>query len=728
MTLTSTRRKVWPWLVPVLSAVAFVPAPPVGEDTSKDRTGLVEARARNFWAFTSVVRPPMPELRDATWVRNSVDAFVLAKLRAAGLEPAPPADKTTLLRRAYYAVTGLPPTPAEVDGFLADGSSDAYDKVVDRLLESRHYGEHWARHWLDLVRYAETNSFERDGAKPFAWRYRDYVIRSFNDDKPYDQFIREQLAGDELDAVTPDTIVATGYYRLGTWDDEPVDREQVYYDELDDVLATTGQTFLGLTVNCGRCHDHKIDPFSQRDYYRLLAFFHGVRRYDNGPGSLRPIGPEDEQRQHRQELDEHKRKLAEIDRQLAAIEDTVRPQLEGGERDDFKHEANRVAILKKHVPDVVSEQTIERYQSLHKERDHLRKNPPPAGAQGLCVTEDGPRDTFVLVRGSHRNRGEQVGPGFPTVLTVPDAPAPTISPPPQAATTCGRRRVLADWIADPTNQLTARVMVNRVWQYQYGRGIVRSASNFGYGGTPPTHPELLDWLASEFVARGWRLKPLHRLLLTSNTFRMSSVAHPSALSKDPENDLLSHFDLRRLSAEELRDSVLAVCGNLDRHKTEGPSVYPVIPPEVLAGQSQPGNGWGKSTPEEAAARSVFVHIKRSLTVPTLAAFDAADTDSPCPVRNTTTQPTQALALLNSEFANSQAKVFADDLRKQSGDGTAQVRLALARVLQRIPTESEVARGVRFIRALCEKDALPPEEALRRFCLLAVNLNEFVFLE
>ena len=333
MTLTSTRRKVWPWLVPVLSAVAFVPAPPAGEDTAKDRTGLVEARARNFWAFKSVVRPPMPELRDAAWVRNPVDAFVLAKLRAAGLEPAPPADKTTLLRRAYYAVTGLPPTPAEVDAFLADSSTDAYEKVVDRLLESQHYGEHWARHWLDLVRYAETNSFERDGAKPFAWRYRDYVIRSFNEDKPYDQFIREQLAGDELDAVTPDTIVATGYYRLGTWDDEPVDREQVYYDELDDVLATTGQTFLGLTVNCGRCHDHKIDPFSQRDYYRLLAFLHGIRRYDNGPGSLRPIGSEEEQRQHRQELDEHKRKLAEIDRQLAAIEDTVRPQLEGGERE-----------------------------------------------------------------------------------------------------------------------------------------------------------------------------------------------------------------------------------------------------------------------------------------------------------------------------------------------------------------------------------------------------------
>jgi mono/diheme cytochrome c family protein len=261
-----------PWPADAVKSLAKHTGPPPVDDD-----------ARRFWSFRPVARPQVPQVQDRAWVRNPVDAFVLAKLEAAGLHPAPPADKATLLRRAYYAVTGLPPTPQEVDAFLADAAADAYEKVVDRLLASHHYGEHWGRHWLDLVRYAETNSFERDGAKPFAYGYRDYVIRSFNRDKPYDRFLREQIAGDELYPGDADALIATGFYRLGTWDDEPVDRDQAYYDELDDVVTTTGQVFLGLTVNCARCHDHKIDPFPQRDYYRLLAFFHGIRRYDIRP-------------------------------------------------------------------------------------------------------------------------------------------------------------------------------------------------------------------------------------------------------------------------------------------------------------------------------------------------------------------------------------------------------------------------------------------------------------
>jgi hypothetical protein len=289
--------------------------------------------------------------------------------------------------------------------------------------------------------------------------------------------------------------------------------------------------------------------------------------------------------------------------------------------------------------------------------------------------------------------------------------------------------VLADWLADPKNPLTARVLVNRVWQYDFGRGIVRSSSNFGYQGTPPTHPELLDRLASEFVAGGMRLKRLQRLLLTSSAFRMASRADADSRARDPENDLLGHFDLRRLTAEEVRDSVLAVSGNLNAAKTEGPSVFAVIPPEVLAGQSRPGNGWGQSTPQEAAARSVFVKVKRSLAVPVLAAFDAADVDATCPVRFTTTQPTQALALLNGEFINSQAQVFAEGVWREAGpNAPAQVRLVLRRVRQRPPTATEVARGVRFIDEGREHDGLSEGEALRRFCLLALNLNEFVYLD
>ncbi len=335
----------------------------------------------------------------------------------------------------------------------------------------------------------------------------------------------------------------------------------------------------------------------------------------------------------------------------------------------------------------------------------------------------------MLPRGNPQNHGERVEPGFPAVLTPPGAAPLVIPPPGPGASTCGRRRVLADWLADPHNPLTARVMANRVWQYHFGRGIVRSASNFGYQGTPPTHPELLDWLASEFVAGGMRLKALDRLILTSSAFRMSSRADADALARDPENDLLARFDLRRLTAEEVRDSVLAVSGNLNRTKAEGPSVFPVVPQEVLAGQSMPGNGWGQSSPREAAARSVFVHIKRSLAVPVLAAFDPADVDASCPVRFTTTQPAQALELLNGDFIHAQARVFADGLRREAGpDAAAQVRLALRRVLQRPPTRAEVERGVRFLAESQAKDGLSAAEALRRFCLLALNLNEFVYLD
>ncbi len=687
----------------------------------------VDEKARNFWAFRPVVRPEVPQPKDRSWVRNPVDAFVLAKLEEKGFRPAPPASKVSLLRRASYAVTGLPPTPAEVDAFLADNSPNAYEKVVDRLLASHHYGEHWGRHWLDLVRYAETNSFERDGPKPFAWRYRDYVISSFNADKPYDRFIREQLAGDELPDVTPDSIIATGYYRLGTWDDEPADRLLAYYDELDDVVATTGQTFLGLTVNCGRCHDHKIDPFPQKDYYSLLAFFHGIRRYGNGLDSLRFIGSEEERKKNQAQINEHKRKLAEIETQLSAIEKEVQPKLQGGERNDFKYQPNRERLVRKHAAEEVSV----RYTLLLRQKVARNRSTPRALGQALCVTEDRPsaRNTFVLMRGNPHNKGDRVEPRFPSVLTAADASAPKIPAPAKAARTSGRRLVLANWIADASNPLTARVMVNRMFQYDFGRGIVRSTSNFGYMGNPPTHPELLDFLASELVRSDWKLKPLHRMLLTSSAFRMSSQADSTVTARDPENDLLGRFDLRRLTAEEVRDSILSACGNLNLNKTAGPSVFPVIPAEVLAGQSMPGHGWGKSTPEEAAARSVFVHIKRSLAVPLLAAFDSPDPDLPCPVRFTTTQPTQALGMLNSSFVNGQAGTFADSLRREAGnEEKARVRLALRRVLQRTPTQTEIDRGVRFLAELRDRDKLSADEALRRFCLLALNLNEFLYLD
>ncbi|MFN4260763.1 MAG: DUF1553 domain-containing protein [Gemmataceae bacterium] len=702
--------------------------------TQKLGAPVVDDHARQFWSFRPVQRPPLPAVKNAGWVKNPIDAFLLAKLEAAGLEPAPPAAPHALLRRLYYDLIGLPPTSEEVRAFEQAARDDfpaAYEAVVDRLLASPHYGERWGRHWLDLVRYAETNSFERDGAKPHVWRYRDYVIRSFNEDKPYDRFIMEQLAGDELDNVTVDAIIATGYYRLPLWDDEPADPPLAVYDELDDIVSTTGQVFLGLTVGCARCHDHKIDPFPQEDYYRLLAFFRGIRRYGvrshetvvqasvkEVPLSAdAPLAPE--------ALALHRDQIKNLDNQLAQIDNTIRSKLIGGEKDDYQYEQNRLAILQRHVGKLIDNKTLARYQTLWAERERLRNTPPANVIPVLCVKEMGPKppDTFVLKRGNPGAHGAKVTPGFPSVLTTlsADEPRPT-------ASTSGRRRVLAEWLASPDNPLTARVLVNRLWQYHFGRGIVRSSSNFGYQGTPPTHPELLDWLASEFVASGWKLKRMHKLMVMSNAYRMSSRMNADAFAVDPENDRCWRFDPRRLTAEEIRDTILAVSGNLNR-KMFGPSIYPVIPPEVLAGQSRPGAGWGKSSPEEAARRSVYIHIKRSLPVPILASFDAADPDATCPVRFTTTQAAQALGLLNSDFTNEQARLFAQDVHKHVGDDdAAQVCLILWRVTQRAPTTLEIDRGTRLLHRMRNEHKQSPEEALRSFCLLALNLNEFVYVD
>jgi mono/diheme cytochrome c family protein len=685
----------------------------------------VDDHARSFWSFQKVHRPDVPTDHDTAWVRNPIDAFIAAGLDAASLKPAAPASRTSLLRRVYYDLTGLPPSVDDVKAFLADDSPEAYEKVVDRLLASPQYGERWARHWLDLVRYGETNSFEVDAAKPEVWRYRDYVIRAFNDDKPYDQFIREQLAGDELEPITADGIIATGYYRLGPSDGGAPDKLQATFDDLDDILATTGQVFLGLTVNCARCHDHKIDPFPTKDYYRLLAFFRGIDH--GGRRSLRPIDLPADKNLTAGQVADYLKQTAAITEEIAGIEEALEGKLKAGERDDFAVETNRPSIVRAHFPADISDQTLARYEVLLHERNVLRNNQPSTVAKALCVTEAGanPPVTHILQRGNPRSEGPEVTPGFPSVVTTAE---PEISAAAAGAQTSGRRKVLANWIASADNPLTARVMVNRLWHYHFGRGLVRTVSDFGYGGKPATHPELLDWLASEFVDGGWRLKRLHKLIVMSSTYRMSSLPNEAALAKDPENDLMWRYDLQRLEAEELRDSVLAVCGNLNL-KMGGPSVYPKIPAVVFAGQSRPGDGWHESPPEEANRRSVYVHVKRSLALPMLAVFDSADTDASCPARFATTQPTQALAMLNSEFLNEQAKIFANDVRKQVGEEVAdQIRVALRRVMQREPTDVEVNRGLELMGKLRTAHGQSSEAALKNFCLMALNLNEFMYLD
>ena len=581
-----------------------------------------------------VSRPEVPRVRQAAWCATPIDAFSLKRLEAEGLKPAPPADRPSLIRRLTYDLTGLPPSPQEVDAFTADQSPGAFERLTDRLLASPHYGEKWGRHWLDLVRYGETNGYERDSEKPFAWRYRDYVIAALNQDKPFDQFIREQLAGDEIQPKATEALIATGFYRLGIWDDEPADRELARYDGLDGIISTTSQVFMGISVNCARCHDHKVDPIPQRDYYRLLAVFHGV---------------------------------------------------------------------------------------THADGKNLKKMKTPAGRtiDVMSVSERGQPATHILLRGNPQLRGDKVEPGVPQVLgglsftSVPDR-----SP----------RRAFADWLTDTHNPRTARVAANRIWQYHFSRGIVPTPNEFGGLGEPASHTELLDWLASELTQGGWRLKRIHRMIVLSSAYQMSSHGSAAELARDPSNRWLWRFPMRRLTAEEVRDSMLSVAGNLNL-KAGGPPVHPPIPREVLAGQSVPGQGWSVSPAAEAARRSIFVHVKRSLQVPILATHDAADTDLSCPVRYTTTVPTQALGLLNGAFANEQAARFAERLTREAPASLeSKVRLALTLVSGRKPHESEVRGDVAFVQGITAAAKLDPSKALTQYCLLLLNSNAFLYLD
>ncbi|MCA9016270.1 MAG: DUF1553 domain-containing protein, partial [Planctomycetaceae bacterium] len=631
-------------------------------------------------------------------------------------------------RRAYFNLTGLPPTPEEVDQFVKDPAPDAYEKLVDRLLASPRYGERWARHWLDLVRYADTNSFERDGVKPNAWRFRDYVIRSFNEDKPYSQFIKEQLAGDELDQVTDETIIATGYYRLGLWDDEPADPLLAYYNELDDIVSTTSQVFLGLTLNCARCHEHKIDPIPHQDYYRFLAFFHGLNSYGIRSDQLSYnqtdiTGPEISARYAQYDTQQN-----ELKQKMHQFEESGVKKMSGV--DQRRSETReREKLLKEKLEQYLEPEQFKTYQGMQHELQQLeaqrKQLPPRKMALSVRRSLKEPRETFVLLRGNPTSHGEKVQPGFPEIFghVKPEIPEPRKDQP-----TSGRRRALAEWIASGDNMLTSRVIVNRVWQHHFGRGIVQSPNNFGQLGVPPTHPELLDWLALEFVKGGQQFKALHKLIMMSNAYQMSAQHSDQAAAIDPANDLFWRFNMRRLSAEEVRDSILAVNGRLNL-KMYGPGFYPLISKEVMQGQSKPGDGWLDSSEEERARRSIYIFVKRSLLTPLLFNFDFADTDSSCAVRFVTTQPAQALGMVNGAFVNRQAELFADRVLEETGTAHAlfaarAIRLAYGRE----PQAEEVADGAQLIDTLIKKHSLSEKQALNYFCLTILNRNEFVYLD
>jgi hypothetical protein len=668
---------------------------------------------KKHWAFKAPVRPSVPPVPNKRRVTNPIDNFVLARLEKEKLSPSPEADKSTLIRRLSLDLTGLPPTIEEVDWFLNDRAEDAYEKVVERLLNSPHYGERWGRHWLDLVRYAESNGYERDGAKPNAWRYRDYVIESFNSDKPYDRFIREQLAGDEIadeQLAAPtvggkewrDAIIATGFYRLHVWDDEPDSTVKAEFDDLDDIMVTTGTAFLGLTIGCARCHDHKFDPISQPDYYSMLSFVRSVDGYglQHTGGGGRGTG--------------------KIERPLVTPEELRRWDTE---------KSQRVQAAEKRVAEATDADAKKR---LEADLKHAREAAPPFD-YALAIAENGPKPktTHVLARGDAFTPKAEVLPAFPVVLGMP---APRIAERPAEATTTGRRRVLADWIASPQNPLTARVMVNRLWQKHFGVGIVPTPDDFGRTGERSTNQPLLDYLASEFVAGGWSVKRMHKLIMTSRAYRMSSRAdNRKALAADEANTLLWRQNLRRVEAEVVRDTMLAVSGTLNP-KRGGPSVFPTLPKEVHGTQDSSGKGWADSPPEEQNRRSIYLVVKRALKVPLLECLDFANSASPVGVRPNTTTAPQALMLLNDSFVQAQAAALATRITREGGEREGkQIERAFQLVLQRAPTKTELKASLSLLadqrqRAVAEGTPEPSRVALNSFCRGLLNVNEMIYVD
>ena len=647
------------------------------------------APAPSWWSFRKPVRSVVPVVAGST--SNPIDSFILAKAREHGLKQAAPASRATLARRAYFDLHGLPPTPEQVDEFVNDQSPNAYEKLVDRLLASPRYGERWGRYWLDLVRYADTSGFETDHFYITAWRYRDWVIKSFNEDKPYTTFVQEQIAADELWSTNMDLEgtsrlpkekrenvnrrIGTALFTLGAF---PI--EYTYYGDQyraewrAEAVDTVGAAFLGLTVGCARCHDHKFDPISQRDYYRMSALFAGSVETEIPLGSLFDV----QTNSRNFPLLDNAQVLKRLARNARRLP-----------------EAERTALLQKLA------------------QAYLRAPDRYATANVLGHEETVP-DTHILMKGEWKHKGEKVDPGYLSALN----PGPAIDEPKGYLFVPRRRKALAQWLTAPDQPLLARVMVNRIWQGHFGQGIVRTPNDFGRQGEPPTHPELLDWLAVEFAERGWSVKQMHRLVMLSNTYRASSVADEESLRRDPGNLYLSRMTRRRLDADSIRDTVLAAAGTLNL-KMGGVGVIPPLTKEEILAARMPELWPANPDPGEHTRRSIYLQMKRSLTVPMLQIFDAPDSASSCARRETSTVAPQALAMMNSEFSIAQAEKFAERIQKVAGtDDEAAVNAGWRFAFGRLPTSDEKATALEYLR----RNSLP------RLCLLMFNMSEFIYVD
>ncbi len=695
---------------------------------------------KRWWSFQPVQKPAAPAVANKAWAKGDIDAFILAKLEEKGITPNAPADRITLLRRVSLDLTGLPPTPEEVNAFLADDSPQAWARQVDRLLDSPRYGERWARHWLDLARYSDSEGFKSDETRPNIWRYRDYVIDAFNNDKPYDRFIKEQLAGDELYPGDAQAVVATGFNRHFPDESNARNLMQRRQELLFDITDVVGSTFLGLTYGCAKCHDHKFDPILQKDYYRLQSFFANTRIEDN----LALVTPEDRKAYDRQYA-AWDAKTASI---RAAMKTAAEPTMkklwqEGFDKfpaeiqDSITTEASKRTPIQWHMyykakPQVeftVDEAAkkmkgaeLAEYKRLAAELatfDDIKPKELPV-AQTMIDNASAPPKTHVLRAGAYDAYAEEVEPG---VLTLLDGGAPAKIVKPVGVESSGRRAALANWIADPANPLTARVMVNRIWHYHFGRGLSGTPSDLGLMGERPSHPELLDYLATSFVENGWSVKKLHRLILLSSTYQLSSAHNEQSAELDSNNKLLWRFNRRRLEGESVRDSMLAVSGKLNL-KMHGPGVFPPLPPGVIT-----RGGWKKDEDaSEADRRSVYVFVRRNTRYPMFEAFDMPDTHESCARRNATTSPGQALELMNNELVLDWARSLAARVGNDPAGMSAasQIDRAYKIVYSRAPKPEEAQAAQAFLERH-DKITGDRKATLVDFCHMLLNSNEFVYL-
>ncbi|MBZ5611235.1 MAG: PSD1 and planctomycete cytochrome C domain-containing protein [Acidobacteriia bacterium] len=802
----------------------------------------VAKSAEKPWWAKPPRKPATPPVRNSAWVRNDVDNFILAKLEANGLTPASPASKVVLLRRATYDLTGLPPTAKELQDFLADHSPDAFAHVVDRLISTPQYGERWGRHWLDVARYADSNGLTNDRLYPNAWRYRDYVIDAFNHDMPYNHFVMEQIAGDMLPAgsggeVNKNGLIATGFLAIGSKPFVEKDKTKMVYDTIDEQIDVTSKAFMGVTVSCARCHDHKFDPISTKDYYSMAAIFAATRSFGQVEdpsrpyqGPLVPEGVYEAYEQYQQKIAAKQREINGLtDRAIEAHREKLRPQLAGymtaawhvaknepletvskqagldpailktwveyfqgtgpgaGQRPYLEEwrqaSAERIqavtsayearydaaarrwkqqladwdkevdATLAKGLAPVARspfkpESTDDRFfgdvgfgdgpfglpergaekflpaevkQQLaesRKQLDSLRKNAPPEPPMATAVAEGQPVLQHVFLRGDHKNVGAEVSRAFPRVLAGDNQPS---------IQTGSGRLELAKWLAQADNPVTARVMVNRIWQWHFGEGLVRTPNNFGKQGEPPTHPELLDYLAVRFVESGWSVKAITRLIMLSSAYQMSSTATPLGQKNDPQDLLWSRFSRRRLDIEEIRDSMLALDGSLDL--TMGGTL---IAPRGAAGATEPGAT--NRDPMQSTRRTVYLPVQRANLLPLLTLFDFGDAATSSAGRSHTNVAPQALFMMNSEFVDERAKRLAQKLLAEARTPSEFVARAYLTVFDREPAGDELAEALQYLTeapARLAANASEDEKRLRAaqsLTRILLSSNEFLYVD